>query len=673
MKNNTLRTALCGALITMAGYSANAQNKELKVGTNPTIKEPSAVFEVESANKGMLLPRVALTSLTDVTTIANPADALTVFNTAFNGVAPNNVIPGYYYWSATDNKWIRLLDKEPVQDLRFVGRNNHVTQDAGVNENGTSLGSGQDNIAIGRSAMRFIAAGSRNIAIGSSLGDLENGNDNIVIGNNSGGYLQNESNNIIIGNSMASLSGTDGGGNAITLSNSLRIGNFLYGLYDSNTGKARTLVGDYFYSSPTDNVFKETFNIGSGGLWIKDINSSAYTSSDAADKIIVADADGVLKTTDVTGLAIEPWNQATTATTKATSNTQNIYQDGKVGIGNFATANPIADLDIRGNGTLRVGLPHADELNGSSPVGNYSIATGVHNKVPSDVSSSFGQENIITGDVSMAWGQYNKSTGFLTTTYGWSNENEGLLGTMFGFGNKASATSQLVFGRFNAITAAFPSTSVEPNDPILQVGNGTQSDRSNALTLLRNGKAVFGVSAAGNLAMPTELLDLGGSANIGSGGLRIRNINSAAYTSTNAADKIVVADANGVLKTATAAAPQFFYTPSLVLPTTSTDLPSYVTFAGGTFTVDLHAVYANQFGMTGNVAGPTRSAIKSASATTLPALGAAALEYFVTYFDNTVFDPNSITLSDAGILTYQVLGSAAVTEKTYMNIVFKIK
>jgi hypothetical protein len=77
--------------------------------------------------------------------------------------------------------------------------------------------------------------------------------------------------------------------------------------------------------------------------------------------------------------------------------------------------------------------------------------------------------------------------------------------------------------------------------------------------------------------------------------------------------------------------------------------------------------------MVGNVAGATRTAIKSPSAGTLPVLAANTLDYFVTYFDNTVFDPASITLSDSGILTYKVLSSGTVTEKTYMNIVFKVK
>ena len=140
-------------------------------------------------------------------------------------------------------------------------------------------------------------------------------------------------------------------------------------------------------------------------------------------------------------------------------------------------------------------------------------------------------------------------------------------------------------------------------------------------------------------------------------------------------DKIVVADAaTGVLKTVNAAAPKFFYAPSMVMPTVNgPNLPDHVSYASGVFTVDLHAVYSNQFGMTGETA-PVKSAVKNPGAiTNLPVIAAAELDFFITYFDNTVFDPATIAVTNSGVLTYQILPTAVVTEKTYMNITFKVK
>ncbi|MBI3234440.1 MAG: hypothetical protein HYZ42_10445, partial [Bacteroidetes bacterium] len=81
-------------------------NAQVKIGAN-SAPVTSAVLELESGtNKGFLGPKVALTSTTDVTTISSPATGLLVYNTATAGSAPNNVTPGYYYYSGT--AWVSM-------------------------------------------------------------------------------------------------------------------------------------------------------------------------------------------------------------------------------------------------------------------------------------------------------------------------------------------------------------------------------------------------------------------------------------------------------------------------------------------------------------------------------------------------------------------------------------
>ncbi|WP_394992884.1 hypothetical protein [Emticicia sp.] len=64
---------------------------------------PSAMLDVASNNKGVLIPRVSLTSITDISTVVSPATSLLVYNTATVGIPPNNVSPGFHYWTGT--KW----------------------------------------------------------------------------------------------------------------------------------------------------------------------------------------------------------------------------------------------------------------------------------------------------------------------------------------------------------------------------------------------------------------------------------------------------------------------------------------------------------------------------------------------------------------------------------------
>ena len=93
----------------VTGTGAFAQ---LKVGDNPATISSSAVLDVESTNKGLLVPRVALTGRTDISTITSPAISLLVYNTATMGTAPNNVVPGYYFFDGS--AWQKMgISSEP--------------------------------------------------------------------------------------------------------------------------------------------------------------------------------------------------------------------------------------------------------------------------------------------------------------------------------------------------------------------------------------------------------------------------------------------------------------------------------------------------------------------------------------------------------------------------------
>lgn len=95
------------ALIICGINKSLAQN----VGINATGATPntSAMLDVNSSTKGLLIPQVALTSATDVTTITTGnVNSLLVYNTATAGASPNNVVPAYYYWNATAGRWYQI-------------------------------------------------------------------------------------------------------------------------------------------------------------------------------------------------------------------------------------------------------------------------------------------------------------------------------------------------------------------------------------------------------------------------------------------------------------------------------------------------------------------------------------------------------------------------------------
>ena len=84
-----------------------------QTGIGTTSPNASAKLEVYAIDKGFLPPRVALTGTNDNTTIKNaagtsitPATGLLVYNTATTGTAPNNVVPGYYYYNGS--AWVQI-------------------------------------------------------------------------------------------------------------------------------------------------------------------------------------------------------------------------------------------------------------------------------------------------------------------------------------------------------------------------------------------------------------------------------------------------------------------------------------------------------------------------------------------------------------------------------------
>ena len=137
-----------------------------------------------------------------------------------------------------------------------------------------------------------------------------------------------------------------------------------------------------------------------------------------------------------------------------------------------------------------------------------------------------------------------------------------------------------------------------------------------------------------------------------------------------------MADSNGNLEwaasTSSNAAPQFFYMPSILLPTTSSGTAgTYVTEANGVFTVDLYAVYKQQFD------NPIKSSNGASTGLAGFVLARDKYEYHITYADGNVFPHADIifstTAGEEGKLTYKVNPNAIVQNGSFMNIVLKVK
>ncbi|NTW32879.1 MAG: hypothetical protein HGB12_09675 [Bacteroidetes bacterium] len=105
--------AFCTFNFQLLNFNSFAQG--VSINTTGNEANNSAMLDVSSTNHGMLIPRVSLTSTTDITTIASPASSLLVYNT--NGGIAGGI--GFYYnaGTTTSASWTQLLAGNAVTNI----------------------------------------------------------------------------------------------------------------------------------------------------------------------------------------------------------------------------------------------------------------------------------------------------------------------------------------------------------------------------------------------------------------------------------------------------------------------------------------------------------------------------------------------------------------------------
>jgi hypothetical protein len=88
---------------------------QVKVGNNPTVINSNAILDIESADKGVLLPRMALTATANASPLTAHVAGMFVYNTA----TVNDVTPGTYYNNGA--RWIRASYNEDFSLLYGSG------------------------------------------------------------------------------------------------------------------------------------------------------------------------------------------------------------------------------------------------------------------------------------------------------------------------------------------------------------------------------------------------------------------------------------------------------------------------------------------------------------------------------------------------------------------------
>lgn len=127
----------------------------LVIVTFSSFAQPSsAMLDVSAADKGVLIPRVSLSSNLDILTVPLPVTSLLVYNTNTAGTYPNNVSPNFYFWNG--NRWKTLGSPLAYSEFyALMPGDNTATIAAGAAINFPQNGL-TDGIIIRSSANQFI-------------------------------------------------------------------------------------------------------------------------------------------------------------------------------------------------------------------------------------------------------------------------------------------------------------------------------------------------------------------------------------------------------------------------------------------------------------------------------------------------------------------------------------
>jgi len=184
--SNPSKKWICLLVGIITGTFLNAQS----VGIGTTIPNASAILDIQSTGKGILLPRLTLGQMVGIN---NPENGLLIFNTGNNRFFYNTGTKAAPSWRrletdadfSADNLWLltgnnninpveHYLGNSEAIDIRFRANNSRVGIISASNNSlflgtlaGNEFATGLGNVAIGNAALQANTNGSGLVAIGS--------------------------------------------------------------------------------------------------------------------------------------------------------------------------------------------------------------------------------------------------------------------------------------------------------------------------------------------------------------------------------------------------------------------------------------------------------------------------------------------------------------------------
>ncbi len=237
-----------------------------------------------------------------------------------------------------------------------------------------------------------------------------------------------------------------------------------------------------------------------------DVNGTfKYTDgTEGNGKILTSDADGNATWADkntITNTLDQAYDQGGAGAGKnIIADAGAVRVDGTDGFlvtGNYGSGNTI-DSEVTGAGTRMFFNPNKaafragyvlsngwDDVN----IGDYSVAMGYNVRATGNHSTALGINTLATGNVSVAIGESLRASGYNSTAIGSNTEASGDISTAMGANTTAPSYAEIAIGKFNTDYTPASAISWNTSDRLFVIGNGEYIyNKHNALTIYKDGR-----------------------------------------------------------------------------------------------------------------------------------------------------------------------------------------
>jgi hypothetical protein len=329
-----------------------------RIGIGTNAPDTSALLDLTSSSKGLLMPRVSLASLSDASTILLPATSLMVYNT--NAGLTGGV--GYYYNSGTTGlpSWIKFAstgaangsawgltgNSSTTAGTNFIGTTDNI--DLVFKRNNLSSGFiGATNTAFGNVSLPYNSSATNSSAFGYNALNANTASGISAFGYNSLAANSSGASNAAFGYSSLALN-TTGASNAAfgyssLAANTTATGNAAFGYRSLTTNTTGASNAAFGYSS----LFANTTGANNNAFGYNSLLNNTTGSNNTALGYntglgITTGSNNTILGSNVTGLT-SGLNNVIVLADGAGNKKVYVDSSGNVGINN---TNPQAQLDV---------------------------------------------------------------------------------------------------------------------------------------------------------------------------------------------------------------------------------------------------------------------------------------------------------------------------------------